>query len=108
MAGLNKVERQAGALDLASDNVIDAADTVPAADQGTTVITILPGTTLTISNTGVVLDISSQDVTDIENAAALGSAIASLVGAILLRPRSPRALRSPALSPAPSPSEATR
>jgi hypothetical protein len=83
VADLNKVERQAGALDLASDDVVDAADTVSAAGQGTTVVTIVPGTTLTISSTGVVLDISSQDVTDIENAVALGTAIASLVGAIL-------------------------
>jgi len=83
VAALNKVQRQAGTLDLASGNVVDTADTVPAASQGTTVITIVPGTTLTISDTEVVLDISPQDVTDIENAAALGSAIASLVGAIL-------------------------
>lgn len=83
VAGLNKVERQAGAFDLGSDNVVDAADTVPAADTGTTVVTIVPGATLTISSTEVVLDISSQDVTDIENAATLGSSIASLVGDIL-------------------------
>lgn len=53
------------------------------ADRGTTVIEIVPGTTLTISGTEVELDVSSQDVTDLENAAGLGSAIASLVGAIL-------------------------
>jgi hypothetical protein len=83
VADLDKVERQAGALDLAGDNVVETADTIPAADQGTTVITILPGVTLTISSTTVVLDISSQDVTDILDVAALGSAIAGLVGAIL-------------------------
>jgi hypothetical protein len=83
VANLDKVERQAGALDLAGDNVVDTADTIPAAERGTTVITILPGVTLTISSTTVVLDISSQDVTDILDVAALGSAIAGLVGAIL-------------------------
>ncbi len=46
-------------------------------------IEIVPGTTLTISSTEVELDISSQDVTDLENAIGLGSAIAALVGAIL-------------------------
>jgi hypothetical protein len=83
VVGLNKASHQAEALDVAADNVVDAADAVPAANQGTTVITIVPGTTLTISSTEVVLDISSQDVTDIENAAGFGSAIAALVGAIL-------------------------
>jgi hypothetical protein len=82
VADLDNVERQAGTLGLTSDNVIDTADTVTAADQGT-VITILPGVTLTISGTEIVLNISSQDVTLIENVAALGSAIASLVGGIL-------------------------
>jgi hypothetical protein len=80
VASLNEVGRQAGALDLARDN---AADAVLTADQGTTVIQIVPGTTLTISGTEVVLDVSAQDVTDIENALGLGSAIASLVGSIL-------------------------
>lgn len=79
VAALNKVERQEGTSDLGGT----APDAVPAADQSDTVVTIVPGTTLTISSTEVVLDISPQDVTDIENAAALGSAIASLVGAIL-------------------------
>jgi hypothetical protein len=83
VADMNKVERQARPFDLASDNAADAADAAPAADQGTTVITIVPGTTLTISSTEVVLDVSAQDVTDIENAADLGSAIAELVGTIL-------------------------
>jgi hypothetical protein len=83
VAALNEVERQTGTFDLRSDKVADAADIVQAADQGTTVITIVPGATLTISSTEVVLDISAQDVTAIENAADLGSAIASLVGAIL-------------------------
>jgi hypothetical protein len=80
VADLNKVERQAGTLDLASDNVVDAADTVSAA---TTVYTILPGITLTISSTEVVLDISAQDVTDIEDVIGLGTSILSLVGSIL-------------------------
>jgi hypothetical protein len=83
VADLDKVERQAGALDLAGDNVVDTADTIPAADQGATLITILPGVTLTISGTEIVLDISSQDVTEILDVAALGSAIAGLVGGIL-------------------------
>jgi hypothetical protein len=83
VADLNKVERQAWTLGLAKGNLIDAANVVSAAGQGTTVITIVPGTTLTISSTEVMLDISAQDVTDIENAAELGSAIAELVGAIL-------------------------
>jgi hypothetical protein len=83
VADLNKVEGQEGASDLASDNIVDAADIVPAAGQKTTVVTIVPGTTLTISGTEVVLDVSPQDVTDIENGAGLGSAIASLVGSIL-------------------------
>lgn len=82
VADLNKAERQAAALDLASSNLAGATEAIPAAGQGT-VITIVPGTTLTISSTGIVLDVSPQDVTDIENAAGLGSAIASLVGAIL-------------------------
>jgi hypothetical protein len=80
VASLNTVGRQAGALDLARDSTADAILT---ADQGTTVITIVPGATLTISGTEVVLDISAQDVTQIENGLALGSAIASLVGSIL-------------------------
>jgi hypothetical protein len=87
---LNRVRRTGGGqFALASAGLssrarsADAADVAPAADQGTTMITIVPGTTLTISSTEVVLDISAQDVTDIENGAALGSAIASLVGAIL-------------------------
>jgi hypothetical protein len=83
VADLNKLERQPWTPGLNTGNVVDTADVVPAADQDTTVITIVPGTTLTISSTEVMLDISAQDVTDIENAADLGSAIAELVGAIL-------------------------
>jgi hypothetical protein len=81
VADLDKVDRQAGTVGLASDNVTDT-DTVTAADQ-VTVITILPGVTLTISGTEIVLDVSAQDVTLIEDVASLGSAIASLVGGIL-------------------------
>lgn len=80
VAAMNKVGRDARPLDLGGGN---AANAVLTADQGTTVITIVPGTTLTISGTEVVLDISAQDVTEIENGIALGSAIASLVGSIL-------------------------
>jgi hypothetical protein len=83
VAGLNKVGREAGAPSLASGSAADVADAVLTADQGTTVVQVVPGTTLTISGTKVVLDVSAQDVTDIENAAGLGSAIASLVGSIL-------------------------
>jgi hypothetical protein len=83
VTAMNKVERQAGALDLADVDAVDAAYAIPTAGQSTTVIMIVPGTTLTISSTEVVLDISPQDVTDIEGAADLGSGIASLVGAIL-------------------------
>jgi hypothetical protein len=79
---LNKLGRQPAAPSLASANVIDTADYASAAAQDT-VITIVPGTTLTISSTGVELQISATDVTDIENAVGLGAAITSLVGAIL-------------------------
>jgi hypothetical protein len=74
VADLNKVERQAWTPGLTRGNLVDAANVVSAAGQGTTVITIVPGTTLTISGTEVMLDISAQDVTDIENAADLGCA----------------------------------
>jgi hypothetical protein len=83
VTGLGKVEHQAGTLGPASSSIIDTADVLPAAGQGATVITIVPGTTLTISGTEVMLDISPQDVTEIENLADFGSAIAELVGAIL-------------------------
>jgi hypothetical protein len=79
---LNKLGRQPGARSLAGDNVVDTADHASAAGQDT-VITIVPGTTLTISSTEVELQVSATDVTDIENAASLGTAIASLVGDIL-------------------------
>jgi hypothetical protein len=78
---LNKLGRQPGALSLASANVIDTAYASAAGQD--TVITIVPGTILTITSTGIELQISATDVTDIENVVGLGAAITSLVGAIL-------------------------
>jgi hypothetical protein len=79
---LNRLGRQAGTLNHGNDKVAGTADSVLAAGQDT-VVTIVPGTTLTISSTEVELQISAADVTDIENAASLGTAITALVGAIL-------------------------
>lgn len=84
VASMNRVESQRGAAGLASGGgIIETAAITPAASQKTTVITLVPGATLTLSGTEVVLDVSKQDVTDIENGATLGSAIANLVGAAL-------------------------
>jgi hypothetical protein len=83
VADLNSVERQSRSLGLGGGSIAGAAAAVRAAVHGTIVVTILPGITLTISGTTVVLYISPQDVTVIENVLGFGATIAALVGDIL-------------------------
>jgi hypothetical protein len=92
VASLNRIERlepakrQAGISALTGSSIVEVAYTVPAAPtagKGPTVVTLVPGATLTFSSTEVILNVSPKDVTEIENGATLGAAIASLVSSIL-------------------------
>jgi hypothetical protein len=71
------VNRDGGGVD-----IVDIAQVVPAATPDTT-ITVVPGVTLTIDNTGIQLSMTKEAVTEVENLAGFGQSVASLVGSIL-------------------------
>jgi hypothetical protein len=79
----NLLDREpATATSARGDVVVNVAHAVPAANPDTT-ITVVPGITLTINNTGIQLNLTKEAVTEVENLAGFGQSVASLVGSIL-------------------------
>lgn len=84
VAGTNKLLNGGTAtVNSARDGVVvDAAKTDPASAKDTT-ITVLPGITLSITNTGIQLSMTEEAVTEVQNLAGFAENVATLVGDIL-------------------------
>jgi hypothetical protein len=85
VANLNALlDGNAALANVSRANVLNAIQAVPAAAQGqASTIQLLPGVNLTINSFGIQLSLSKEAVTEVENVAGFGQAIASLVGNIL-------------------------
>jgi hypothetical protein len=82
--GMNRLlDRGAATVNSARDGVVvNAAKAVPASVQDT-IITVLPGITLSITSTGIQLSMTAEAVTEVENTASFAGNVANLVGDIL-------------------------